>query len=462
MMFLRKQSQEKQPAEDENKTAKKLTKAQKLKQKKLLQKEKILEQKRSLLKAHLAREIEYGRTTYRKHEKSWRKMITEVSLPQKKEGLEYIWQSFERLIDAKDFVISCLLDEIRQADDQYLMDIRMHVTTVERIILLLNEQLQQFHCDFMSDLQSLRDQHNVFLDNIHQVCGQSIYHLKTILFGMELEDKERERSLRADLCSKVELVNYDKHGAILEMTERLTFMLEYMLRNTNDVIEAFLKKTKQRREDYDSFKIADDKAQEILSSGMKKLQHLNVVIRKLKKKEEDLHHNELRNLEGDKKFFQRAFLILKLKLADDLKLDKAKQEFFIYQFYEAFDSINGFLKRGENILTLLRSTRNLETLDEKAKPYPIFRQVSDSMTDDKMFLFWQRIGKANISRTALVEERKFLRRENDSIRKKIEDMCSCLSCPKLPPICTREGPIPFTDGFTLMKKYEMMSRARRS
>lgn len=219
-----------------------------------------------------------------------------------------------------------------------------------------------------------------------------------MVFRLEKEAKERERNLRTDLCSKIEFETYDNHGATAEMTEKLTFTFNSMIKDTNEVIEKFLTKTKKRRLDYDSFKMADDKAQEVIANETKKLLRLNVLIRKLKKKEDDISHNELANLEGDEKFFKRAFLILKMKLTDDLRADKAKQEFFIAEFYEAYETMNKFLKRGENMIKLLGYSRKLETSDEKCRPYPIYRHILDDNSHNKMYFFWQRIGKVNCLR----------------------------------------------------------------
>lgn len=153
MIFLRKQSPEEVPPVEETKVERKLTKKQKLKLKKLQQKEQIKEKRRTLLREHLARELKYGLYTFKKHEQNWMKMLLQLSLPYHRETLQYTWQSFERLIDVKDFIISCLLDEMREQEDQYMRDKMMHVTRVYRMVEIFHEQLKEMHENFLNDVR---------------------------------------------------------------------------------------------------------------------------------------------------------------------------------------------------------------------------------------------------------------------------------------------------------------------
>ncbi|XP_045465637.1 uncharacterized protein LOC123674702 [Harmonia axyridis] len=461
MMFLRKQPEENVLPVATTEPEKKLTKKEKLKLKKLQKRQKLLEKRRDLLRQHLTRELKYGVYTHKKHERSWKQMLIDITLPQLKEKVEFTWYISEHLIDIKDYIISNLMDEVRQQEDQNLASIVNHVTTIDRMIDMMKEQLKTLHENYLAELQSLTDQHKEFLQSIQNTCGTSINYLKEMMYGMEIETKERERNLRADMCSKIEFEIEDKQGATMEVKEKLALTLRNMVKNTNELLENFFTTTRERLIGYDYYKAADDKAQNLLLAELKKIQYLNVLIKKLRKKEEDIGHNELTNLYGEKNFYKKSFLVLKLKLADDLKLDKSKHEFFIGEFYKAHENIKKFLKRGENMIYLLRAAKKLETSEEKARPYPVFENIGDNIKDSKLFLFWQRMGKIEISRTALYEERSALLIENNLLRSQIEDLCYCLSCPKLPPICRKEGSIPFTDGLTLMRKYAKKKGVKR-
>lgn len=124
---------------EEKKAAKAAKKAEK--------KQKLIEKKQQIKRDHLGREVKYGTLTLKKHEHQWRLMLINISLPKMKEDLEFAWHIFERIIDCKDFTISLLMDEIRDAEQQYVMNNRNHMEHIDQLIDLFHIQLEELYAE---------------------------------------------------------------------------------------------------------------------------------------------------------------------------------------------------------------------------------------------------------------------------------------------------------------------------
>lgn len=117
-------------------------------QKRALKKQQQIEKKKQLKRDVLTRELQYSDLTVRRHEKEWKKMLIQISLPEMKNELLLAWHNFERIIDCKDFVISLLMDEIREAEEQYMMNCKNHIEHIDKMIDLFRETMEEMHSNY--------------------------------------------------------------------------------------------------------------------------------------------------------------------------------------------------------------------------------------------------------------------------------------------------------------------------
>lgn len=122
---------------------KKAAKAAKKAEKKLKQ----IEKKKQVKRDYLGREVKYGELTLKRYEREWRRMLINISLPKMREDLEFAWHNFERVIDCKNFTISLLMDEIRDSEQQYVMNVRNHMEHIDKLIDLFRMQLEELEAD---------------------------------------------------------------------------------------------------------------------------------------------------------------------------------------------------------------------------------------------------------------------------------------------------------------------------
>lgn len=116
--------------------------------KKAEKKQKLIEKKKQVRRDYLGREVKYGELTLKKHEKEWRQMLINLALPKMREDLEFAWHNFERVVDCKDFVISLLMDELKDAEEQYLMNNRNHAEHIDKLIDMFRVQIEEIHHDY--------------------------------------------------------------------------------------------------------------------------------------------------------------------------------------------------------------------------------------------------------------------------------------------------------------------------
>ncbi|KAL3278134.1 hypothetical protein HHI36_013477 [Cryptolaemus montrouzieri] len=371
------------------------------KQKALAKKQKLLEQKQSILQDYLLREIKYGLYTFKKHQMTWRKMLTDSALPKQRQDLEFAWQKFEHVIDIKDFIISRLMDELHQTENQYMNNLNKHAYSIDKLIAVFHGKLEEIHENYEMQILFLKEKEQECMKISNTNTDQNEISLKTIRYALEVRDKERERNLRSDICSKMELAISNHESDMLGLKGRLENAFERMWKKTNDVLNSFRKKNRERVKECDILISANDKALEIVSSEQKRLYRLSKIIGKLKKKDDELSYsNKLINLKAEMKFFRECFLVLKQKLAADLKIDKRKQEFLIAEFYGVCLQLKHKLQLGENLVKLIRSSKKMETSEEKVRPYPSRAYYKGENVKERhnLFHFWQRIAKVDASR----------------------------------------------------------------
>jgi hypothetical protein len=123
------------------------------KQKKLERKLRKAEKKKQLKRDHLAREVKYGQLTIQRYEKDWRAMLIKVALPRMRQELEFAWHNFERVVDCKDFTISLLMDELRDAEEQYMHNFRAHSENIDKLMGIYLDRLDELKLDYESEVR---------------------------------------------------------------------------------------------------------------------------------------------------------------------------------------------------------------------------------------------------------------------------------------------------------------------
>ena len=87
-----------------------------------------------LLQDKLAKEEKASKFNLNKINHQWRSIMRETKSKELKKDIEILSQTFERVIDRKESVINSLVKDLQEAEDQYSMALRSHLTNTDNII----------------------------------------------------------------------------------------------------------------------------------------------------------------------------------------------------------------------------------------------------------------------------------------------------------------------------------------
>lgn len=435
-------------------------------EKKAEKKKQALLKKRQQKFDHLEREVKYGNLTIKRHEKNWRSMLIKIAIPRMREDLEFAWHNFERVIDAKDFTISLLMDELKDAEEQYMCNLRNHVENIDKLIEMFRDRLEELNENNTRELEALQADAEKEAENIRLSSTDGENYLKTMLYSLELVRKNQEKKVRGELLSRIDEEGTKYSDIIQRMRGGLENGLIRMWNTTEAFLEEYKTRTARRNRDYLSLKEQDDSMQTVLKEQLNKIRHFYQLIKKLKENHGTLEkdrNNTIADLSDEKQFFCGAYATLKQHLIEDIATDQKNIFLLTTKSTESVSTLKKVKKKGELILTLSAISRKMETEKEKISSFPIpptakqgGKSTADLITTDSMNeelnLFWCKVAQADALRYSINEERIFLQRQNKILKAKIHKYCQCLDCPVLPPISEKKN-VNVVDANRFMEKY---------
>ncbi|KAG5893054.1 hypothetical protein JTB14_014834 [Gonioctena quinquepunctata] len=426
---------------------------------------KQIERKKQLKRDQLYRELKYSSLTYKRHEKDWRQMLINIALPAMRDNLEFAWHNFERVIDCKDFTISLLMDELREAEEQYMMNHKNHIENIDKLIDFFHERVEELQDDNDRQISVMRQRFEEEIENEKDNCNENETYVKTILYILEVARKSQNQNVRAEYFSKLE----EEETKNSQVTQRIKDMLDgkqYIIQTEiQEFLDNYHNQVRDRKKQHDLLKTHDEVLQKLLFNQLEKIRHAQEDIKRLRQKLGDSQKilgTKLRDLESEQQFFNAAFSTLKKKLVEDRKVDEIKINTLTVNYHDTLKVLEKLKEKGEQILHVSAVCRKLETLEEKILPFPIvimkdiIKATIENVSgyEPSLQFFWQRVGQADASRYAVNEEREFLKTENEILKMKLHRYCQCLKCPALKnSVVVRSKNI--TEGVLEMKKYEL-------
>lgn len=414
-------------------------------QKKAEKRRKSAERARKIKFDHLGREVKYGNLTVQRYEKKWRDMLMKISASHMRDELIFAWHNFERVIDTKDFAISLLMDEIREAEEQYQLNLRQHSENIDRLIRMFHDKLQEMRDDNHRDIQALQTASTAEQEAIKANAGDDENFLKTMIYGLEMESKAQVKRVRGEYLSRIDEEEKKYADRIQTLKSGLERKLENMWSVTTQFIDEYQKRTSKRQKEYLSMKQQDDSLQILLAEQLLKIKRFYEVIKMLKQRYLDIEKeqkNIIDDLTLEKTYFTNIFFTLKHRLETDTTTDRKHLVLLTTKSNNIINVLREYKTKGKWILTLSSIFRKLETLSEKILPFPLpptqKHTTTKSVVDltqlefegEDLYLFWHRVGEADAVRYSLIEEKDFLTAENDMLQKKIHRFCQCLDCAK--------------------------------
>ncbi|KAL1488423.1 hypothetical protein ABEB36_014896 [Hypothenemus hampei] len=433
--------------------------------KKAEKKKKQIEKKKQVKRDLLERELKYGALTLKRHERDWRQMLIDLTIPEMLKDLEFAWHNFERVVDSKDFIIGLLLDELDQANQQYFLNLKTHSEHIDQLIQMFSDRVNELQMDFQKQTEDLQGEHEKLVEQFTDSASDKEKYLKTILYILQMEMKEVKRTRHSDYFSKLEEQDSKQHQLIQRMKGILEQVHLQLWMDTMHFLDDYKNRIKQRKKQHNKLKTEDDKLQILINQQMEHIRKAYNTIRSLKLKKSELEKflgRRLADLQSEFDFFTYALNTLRSNLSKDCQLDFRKLNCLTMNYNNVITHLENLEVTGKHILHVGIVCRKLETLEEKILPFPnnFINEMSKSSLGkfkdyaDVLDLFWQRVGNVDATRYSINEEREFLITENEILKRRLHDYCQCMKCPNFDPFKTKAKPCAtITEGTSELKKY---------
>ncbi|KAK9876901.1 hypothetical protein WA026_015937 [Henosepilachna vigintioctopunctata] len=398
------------------------------KQKRLERKRREIEKKRSNFLEYLRREIKYGNITRRRYEKKWKELLTKLSLEKTREDLEYSWQSFEWMLDMKDFVISKLMDELKKANDQATTSLENHIARIEMFMSQYKKVLESMHTDYLKELENLKAYYKVQDEEYAKANELQQNVLKSVLFRMEQDTGMFFKEQMAEKYIFFESRTNEYLNASEQLETDFDRKIGKIWSKCEEAYNAYMRAYKRKTKEFQNYCEAYKEALESNDRNLRIIVHLGKVQKALQAKLENLYNiygRRLDHLTVDLERYRRVLSTLVGKVTADMDADDAHIKLVVSCCVKTLDYLERLTRKGELLEKMMWCNKKYETLHEKVLPYPTGKSALKAKKEInvKLLLFHFKMANVNSTRMALNEEKKFLKLENTMLTKKLENYC---------------------------------------
>ncbi|CAK8679800.1 dynein regulatory complex subunit 2-like isoform X2 [Clavelina lepadiformis] len=391
------------------------------------------------LKDKLSKEEKSSKVNLNKINQQWRQIMRESKSKELLKDIEILSQTFERVVDRKDSVIKALAKDIEEAEVQYNMALRSHLSNVDDLIDHHRRRLGTLQGEYHSELKTVRSEFEEERELINQCHRHELQRLQDIMFAMEQNHQEKESDARQEFQSmRDEIKNKnleEKHALRIQLegaVESLWKQFQSALKNYNET-------TEERKIAFENLKSKDEKSAREIEFQMKKLQKIQDTITMLRgKMQQNSRECEERNrqLRDEREHVQKHFQQLKSEMNLARERERSHLTTLTLQSNAAIKKLKTVLGNGESILRLAEMCRKLETEEEKVLPFYASSLSQEEQEDVEAAVyespseplaavmheyislenFWKRYNKVLLDKLALDKEKQTLNQENQQLR----------------------------------------------
>lgn len=414
-----------------------LSKQQKkaLKEAKQLEKLKAEEEARRKLKIQeLQRELVNQAKNRLILEQSWRNMLLKVKLPVYRQDIEVMWHVFERALDKKDHLLRYTIKLVKIANDQFSRTISSFCVTVDTMINKFLNELDEISKENERQTNELLNRADYDVNKIKTDHDSAETHLQLLIYHGHTTADANAWSRRGD-----DLVKQDEEeNKYASVRESLRSDLENIYNNVWDgyknVLRAYVVGTVDNLRGVRKLRKKENLMAAVIASQGKRIANNDNVLKVLRS---DLQQYESGTKQiGFRERRERhraACHKLKTRLVNGCAKDTRQLAVLVKATDDTIAWLSAAHEKGERMLKLAALCRRHETQKEKVLPFGCqlpqppteldIDNINKVKKEDSLVLnamlatmginrLWQRIAKAELSRKALLREKKLLEKEN--------------------------------------------------
>ncbi|KAF5928564.1 dynein regulatory complex subunit 2 [Diceros bicornis minor] len=423
-------------------------------QQKLLAEEEMAKKKERLLsqflKVKLAKEEHNSAVSLNRINTQWRTILRDAKTRDLHKDIEILSQTFERVVDRKDYVIKSLAKDLSAAEEQYARALRSHLHNVDQLLALQRCRLNLLEESYNMELEALTKEFETERKTIIDQHEKEICYLQDVFMAMEqsyidseYESKLEFQSMWDDLKNKnIE----EKHFLRLQLENTV----EYLWRRFQDALKNYTDATEDRKIAFETLKVKDEKSSKEIEAQMKRIQRLqdSIIILKGKIMVHGRDSEEQNQYIRDDK--ELVLVQLRKLKAQRTQARGISQENLVKLTLESNATLKALRKivdKGEKILKLAEICRKFETEEEKVLPFyssvltpkeqEEIKEINpEELTEELakvivdytgMENFWKRYNKVKLEQLSLQHRRAQLLEINGKLREMLKQYLDGIS-----------------------------------
>ncbi|CAI2366503.1 unnamed protein product [Moneuplotes crassus] len=391
----------------------------------------ILKMKRETLKKKQVEEEKMAHFNRMKILTHWRRIMRVAKTEQLKKDIQVYQQNHDREVDAKDAILQMLDRDLEEADEQYQMALRNHKIRIDQLIDIQNSRLTGLHEEFERDLNILKSEFEQERGDINKGHEMEKRELEDMISTIEEEENAKLAKLKKDF---VELRQETKNGKDEElegMKHELIKKIDLLDQDFEIQFSNYVSETDNKSNDYTEKLRTNDKDFEELTEITRETARLKEIIMNwtLKKQQNSKECSDRNNkLMKEKVQILKHYHELKRKMTLFREDESRRLTNLTKNSKACMDTLKGYQKLAERILTTAELCRKLET--EREKVLPFYESDSDTLEEEgkvgsiegvhkdvynefkQLDQFYKRYNKVLLDKIAIEKQKGSLDKEN--------------------------------------------------
>lgn len=328
--------------------------------------------KQALLREFLAREAAVSRTTKLKIQNHWRKIMRLVKVEALRKEVEVRAQHHERDVDRKDALVQLLDRDLDEAEEQFQLARRAHLTHMDALIDLQDARLLLLEREFSTELKALEREFAVEKARIQDQHARETRELKRVLAAVDQLEKEREAEARQEHEQLREEIRNKNLEDINVLRITLDSSIEELEQHFETAHLTYLQTTDQRTQDFKYLTAKDQELSRDIELKIRKMERLQSALAHWRAKiaqhaKEGSERNK--SLEKEKGALAAHFQRLKGQMARMRDAHSARLAALATHARDAKKELDERIALAERVLALGELARKLETEREHVLPF---------------------------------------------------------------------------------------------
>jgi len=307
-----------------------------------------------------------------KIQNQWRKIMRLAKAESLKKDIEVLSQNHERDIDRKDAILQMLDRDLEEAEDQYQMSLRLHLTNIDALIQLHDNRLYALERNFQEELKQLQSDMTADKEAMTLKFNNEKHELRMIIETIGDEETEKE----AEAKHAFEQLREEIRNRSLEDINMLRISLDAQIEELENHFETahlnYLQQTAQRTHDFKELTQTDQRLSKDIEVKRKKIDALQTNIQQWRAKTRQLsRETEERNrlLREEKHTIQKHYQQLKQRIQTYRGTQNSRLLQLSQNASDCKHQLKEKLDLARRLLNVTGLIRKLETEQEKVLPF---------------------------------------------------------------------------------------------